>query len=42
MSIENAYDSWADSYDAMLNKTRDLEEVVAKKMLAESRYSAIF
>lgn len=33
MSIEKAYNSWAESYDEMLNKTRDLEEKVAKKTL---------
>lgn len=41
MSIENAYNAWADSYDAMLNKTRDLEELVAREMLNKPRYGAI-
>lgn len=33
MSISKAYNSWAESYDKMLNKTRDLEEKVARKTL---------
>ena len=41
MSIKNAYTSWAVSYDNMHNKTRDLEELVAKEFLDRSYYSAI-
>ncbi|TVZ27694.1 methyltransferase family protein [Gillisia sp. Hel_I_86] len=33
MSISKAYNSWAGSYDEMLNKTRDLEEKVARQTL---------
>lgn len=41
MSIENAYNSWASSYDEMQNKTRDLEALVAKEMLGDSHYTSI-
>ncbi len=33
MSVQKAYNSWADSYDEMLNKTRDLEEKVIRETL---------
>lgn len=33
MSIKNAYNSWAENYDEVENKTRDLEEFVVRKIL---------
>ncbi|WP_010228236.1 class I SAM-dependent DNA methyltransferase [Gillisia marina] len=33
MSVQKAYNSWAESYDEMLNKTRDLEEKVIRETL---------
>lgn len=41
MSIEKAYNSWASNYDGMPNKTRDLEELVTKKMIGKSYYGHI-
>ncbi|HEX2901110.1 MAG TPA: class I SAM-dependent methyltransferase [Bacteroidia bacterium] len=34
MSTQKAYDEWSAIYDTNLNKTRDLEAVAARKMLA--------
>jgi ubiquinone/menaquinone biosynthesis C-methylase UbiE len=41
MSIKKAYNSWSHSYDDGQNKTRDLEELVAKKLLKDSHYGNI-
>lgn len=41
MSIDKAYNSWAESYDEMLNKTRDLEEKAARSMLKEAYFNTI-
>lgn len=41
MSVDKAYDSWAESYDEMLNKTRDLEEEAAKSMLKNAYFDTI-
>ena len=41
MSIKEAYNSWSSSYDEAKNKTRDLEELVAKKLLKDSHYGNI-
>jgi ubiquinone/menaquinone biosynthesis C-methylase UbiE len=37
MDIQQAYNVWADSYDDMANKTRDLEAVALRTMLADLR-----
>jgi hypothetical protein len=31
MNVERAYDRWAESYDSMVNKTRDLDLVATGK-----------
>lgn len=41
MSIEKAYNSWASRYDDMLNKTRDLEDLITKKILGKTFYNKI-
>ncbi len=41
MSIEKAYNSWAESYDDMLNKTRYLEEKAARSMLKGTYFDTI-
>lgn len=39
MKIDEAYNNWADSYDSMVNKTRDLEQVAARKTLSDANFS---
>jgi len=34
MSVQKAYDSWSDQYDTNINKTRDLEAIALREMLA--------
>jgi ubiquinone/menaquinone biosynthesis C-methylase UbiE len=34
MSVQEAYDNWSDQYDTNINKTRDLEALALRKMLA--------
>lgn len=41
MSIKEAYNNWAASYDQMENKTRDLEKIAAKKTLENLSYSNV-
>jgi ubiquinone/menaquinone biosynthesis C-methylase UbiE len=41
MSLDKAYNSWAESYDDMLNKTRDLEEKAARIMLKNAYFDSI-
>jgi ubiquinone/menaquinone biosynthesis C-methylase UbiE len=41
MSLDKAYNSWAESYDDMLNKTRDLEEKAARSMLKDAYFDSI-
>ena len=41
MSIKEAYNTWAASYDEMENKTRDLEKQAAQKTLNNLRYSKV-
>lgn len=35
MNIQNAYNSWSETYDTVLNKTRDLEAVAIRQLLAD-------
>lgn len=35
MRTEDAYNRWADSYDTVINKTRDLEKKVIREVLSE-------
>lgn len=41
MSIKEAYNSWANSYDTIKNKTRDLEKIAAKQTLKNYNFSTI-
>lgn len=41
MKIKDAYNKWAGSYDIVENKTRDLENIVLKKVLNNKRYDHI-
>lgn len=41
MHIQKAYNSWSASYDSDENRTRDLDEVVTEKTLANSHYKSI-
>ena len=41
MTIDDAYNSWADNYDAVENKTRDLEKIVAKQTLDKYNYTTV-
>lgn len=41
MNIENGYDKWAESYDSMLNKTRDLDLVATKTALEAVEFRSI-
>lgn len=41
MSIEKAYNSWADQYDSNTNKTRDLDAIATKKVLDKYTFSKV-
>jgi malonyl-CoA O-methyltransferase len=41
MSVQNAYDEWAITYDADRNRTRDLDAQVTRQLLGERRYTTI-
>lgn len=41
MSIEKAYNSWAQQYDSNENKTRDLDAVVTKKTLSRYEFKTV-
>jgi predicted TPR repeat methyltransferase len=41
MSIEAAYNAWSESYDTMLNKTRDLEGSALRKVLLNIRFNSV-
>jgi len=41
MTIDKAYNSWADNYDAVENKTRDLEKIAAKQTLDKYSYTTV-
>ena len=41
MSIDKAYDSWAEIYDSNKNRTRDLDKEISQKILKESTYAKI-
>ena len=40
-NIQNAYDSWSTTYDSDQNRTRDLDQIVTEKTLANLRCSSI-
>jgi ubiquinone/menaquinone biosynthesis C-methylase UbiE len=41
VNTEEAYDRWAGSYDTIVNKTRDLEQIAAKHLLANADFSKV-
>ena len=41
MNVKQAYDKWASSYDAMLNKTRDLDRVATQRNLDCPIYQSV-
>lgn len=41
MSIERAYNEWATTYDADHNRTRDLDQVITRRLLGECRFKSI-
>lgn len=41
MDTREAYNKWADTYDTVVNKTRDLELIAAKELLAEADFSKV-
>ena len=34
MTIQSAYNAWSETYDTVLNKTRDLEAAAIRQLLA--------
>lgn len=41
MSVQNAYNSWAEQYDSNDNKTRDLEAIALRKVLSAVDFSSV-
>lgn len=41
MTIQNAYDQWSETYDTDRNRTRDLDQMVTKRIWGDSRFSSI-
>ena len=41
MQTQDAYNKWADTYDTVENKTRDLELTAAKQVLASADFSEV-
>ncbi len=41
MNTQEAYNRWAESYDSVVNKTRDLEQLAAKSLLANADFSRV-
>jgi len=41
MDNQQAYNVWADNYDAVINKTRDLEAVALRKMLSQIDFEEV-
>lgn len=41
MGVYDAYKQWAATYDVDENRTRDLDEIVTKNILADGRYQSI-
>ncbi len=41
MTIDKAYNTWANNYDAVENKTRDLEKIAAKQTLDKYNYTTV-
>ena len=41
MNTQEAYNSWAGSYDNVINKTRDLEQLAAKSFLVNVDFTRV-
>ena len=41
METKNAYNRWAVTYDSVMNKTRDLEQIAAKQILSSADFSKV-
>ncbi|MBD2721855.1 class I SAM-dependent methyltransferase [Hymenobacter armeniacus] len=41
MNVQTAYNAWADTYDTVANRTRDLEAVAIRQLLAEVPFSEV-
>lgn len=41
MNNQAAYNAWAQSYDSVINKTRDLEGVALRQMLADTQFERV-
>ena len=41
MNVQTAYNSWACTYDAVLNQTRDLEAAAIRQLLADVSFSEV-
>jgi ubiquinone/menaquinone biosynthesis C-methylase UbiE len=41
VDTKQAYDRWAESYDTIINKTRDLEQAAAKSFLETANFSTV-
>ncbi|MBC7827649.1 MAG: class I SAM-dependent methyltransferase [Chitinophagaceae bacterium] len=41
MNTQDAYNRWAESYDTIINKTRDLEQAAAKNSLVNTDFSKV-
>jgi SAM-dependent methyltransferase len=41
MNIQNAYNQWAENYDTVINKTRDLEAVALRETLGKIKFESI-
>jgi len=41
MKTQDAYDRWAESYDQVMNKTRDLEQIAAKDSLEKADFEKV-
>jgi len=39
MNVQTAYNTWAETYDAVLNKTRDLEATAIRHLLADTAFA---
>ena len=41
MSIKEAYNNWSESYDPIINLTRDLDQIATQEMLEDLRFNAV-
>ena len=39
MNVQTAYNTWAETYDAVLNKTRDVEATAIRCLLADAAFA---